>query len=345
MHRRSGTKKKNGKRGSGPQPRELVKVLDNHKDIDSKPTATEEEQINPTVEEEKKSIAQEEEEDEEVEYVDSKELNYEEEEEDENEEEYDEQYDPLQLISSQGNQLLEQILSQMNLLTNKINELQEEVTEAKVENKQMIKKEIDKIKQAERLKKTPVLTSLFTPLKKKSVSSSSSSESSSESEDPDSSELYMGANLRNEVKKKQFSPKKKTYQEDDLTYKHLSLGGFKEKKRVVTVATEKHLEIGWKTLSLDGFLCFLEEIEKFQYKYEKEVIYLFPLIHESLQELVAQQLMVNYGSIYIRKRDVQRAPIEHITQAMQTYFIPNDITHFNAMLKSACYPYRVEQKV
>ena len=106
---------------------------------------------------------------------------------------------------------MSQILNQMNLLTNKINELQEEVTEAKLENKKMIKKEIFKIKQAEHSQKNQALTGLFTPLKKKKhIPSSSSSESSSpesikslsELEDPDSSELYMGAVLRKEERKK-----------------------------------------------------------------------------------------------------------------------------------------------
>ncbi len=62
-----------------------------------------------------------------------------------------------------------------------------------------------------------------------------------------------------------------------------------------------------------------------------EVAELFPLIHKSMKELVAQQLMVNFSTIYVRRRDVQSATVEHITQAMQIYFTPNDINHLKVL--------------
>jgi hypothetical protein len=244
---------------------------------------------------------------------------------------------------------MEQVLNQMELMAHKINELQEEIQTSRKEHRKT-QNELDKVKAQTSSKVVITPKKKITPLRKKAQQMSTSSDDSSSSsaeesdDDPEASDLYMSRGLKLDPKQKMLSPKLKDFNTEDYTYKHLSLGGYKRKQKIITIATEKHLELQWKDLSLDGFLSFLEEVEEFQIKHRMEVAELFPLIHKSMKELVSQQLMVNFSSFYVRRRDVQTATVDHITQAMQMYFTPNDINHFNALLKSSCYNYKVEQK-
>ena len=280
-------------------------------------------------------------------HIESERLNYSEQDSEEyesgNEDNQLDLYDQKHFTGFQENHVLEQILDQMQKMTSKIDELQDQVKTTKKDQKKT-RKELQMMKSNTSVKEklTPIRKNLRQIL---SSSEESSSESSvdNDDEDPEGTSLFMGEVLRNSSKKMS-SPKSRNLNNQDYTYKQLSLGGYRKKQKMITIATEKHLELEWKDLSLDGFLCFLEEVEEFQIKHRMEVAELFPLIHRSMKELVAQQLMMNFTTVYIRRRDVQSATIEHITKAMQIYFTPNDINHFNALLKSSCFNYKVEQK-
>ena len=62
--------------------------------------------------------------------------------------------------------------------------------------------------------------------------------------------------------------------------------------------------------SIDGFLKFLDEIDKFTLTYNQPVFYLFTHINENLQEIIAELLYVNKPQKYTTMTDIFKATTE-----------------------------------
>jgi hypothetical protein len=132
--------------------------------------------------------------------------------------------------------------------------------------------------------------------------------------------------------------------EEETIYKRLSVGGYEMRKDRVILDTDKQFEIAWKIRSINGYLKFLDEVEHFQLKSQKEITYLFPLLDERMQRAIGEELLVKFPTRYRRNRDLYKADIDDITQVMQSLFCPNDRNHFIRLLKKSCEEFKVEQK-
>jgi hypothetical protein len=169
-------------------------------------------------------------------------------------------------------------------------------------------------------------------------------------EDPEDNDLFLAKSLRDKKSKSAKAPlslksragfrKIVRNHAAETIYKRLSVGGYEMRKDRVVLDTDKQFEISWKIRSINGYLKFLDEVEHFQLKYQKEITYLFPL----LQRAIGEELLVKFPTRYRRNRDLYKADIDDITQVVQSLFCPNDRNHFIRLLKKSCEEFKVEQK-
>ena len=131
---------------------------------------------------------------------------------------------------------------------------------------------------------------------------------------------------------------------DSAVHRLTTFNGLATREGVLTMASDKHANIIWENRSIDGFLKFLDEIDKFTLTYNQPVPYLFTHINENLQEIIAELLYVNKPQKYTTMSDVFKAMTSDIIEMAQIYFAPRDLAHFNTLLSNACRKYEVIQK-
>ena len=113
---------------------------------------------------------------------------------------------------------------------------------------------------------------------------------------------------------------------------------------LLTLESDKHMNIRWEIRSVDAFLKFFEEIDRFTLSFNQPVPYLFTHISENLQEVIAELLYVNKPQKYSTKMDTFKATTQDIYEMAQIFFAPRDLAHFNMLLTTACKKYEVIQK-
>jgi hypothetical protein len=175
-------------------------------------------------------------------------------------------------------------------------------------------------------------------------------------EDPEDNDLFLAKSLRDKKSKSLKAPTPlksragfrkivRNHAEEETIYKRLSVGGYESRKDRVILDTDKQFEISWKIRSINGYLKFLDEVEPFQLKYQKEITYLFPLLDERMQRAIGEELLVKFPTRYRRNRDLYKADIDDVTQVVQSLlFCPNDRNHFIRLLKKSCEEFKVERK-
>ena len=87
---------------------------------------------------------------------------------------------------------------------------------------------------------------------------------------------------------------------------------------ILTLESDKHASIIWENRSIDGFLKFLDEIDKFTLTYNQPVPYLFTHITENLQEIIAELLYVNKPQKYTTMIDIFKATTADIVEMVQS---------------------------
>jgi hypothetical protein len=145
----------------------------------------------------------------------------------------------------------------------------------------------------------------------------------------------------NEPEEEDVPPRRRESRRDS-GYQRLGAELFKARENILVVESDKHLTIKWKIKNIDAYLRFLEEIEKFQLKYNQKVPYLFPHLEDNIQEWIAQQLMIEFPRKYNNRQAVYRVEVKDLTSVCQAMFCPNDTQHFLRLLQSSCNPYAVE---
>ena len=130
----------------------------------------------------------------------------------------------------------------------------------------------------------------------------------------------------------------------DSAYNRLTTFKSNAKEGVLSVESDKHLNIIWSVRTVDGFLKFLEDIDKFVLTYNQQIPYLFTHISEDLQEVLAELLYVHKPQKYTSKNDVFKVTTQDLFDIVQIYFAPKDLGHFNILLLGACKKYEVFQK-
>ena len=131
---------------------------------------------------------------------------------------------------------------------------------------------------------------------------------------------------------------------DSAVQRLTTFNGLTSREGILTLESDKHASITWENRSIDGFLKFLDEIDKFTLTYNQPVPYLFTHINENLQEIIAELLYVNKPQKYTTMIDIFKATTADIVEMVQIYFAPRDLAHFNTLLSNACKKYEVFQK-
>lgn len=108
------------------------------------------------------------------------------------------------------------------------------------------------------------------------------------------------------------------------------------------VESSEHLKIIWEERALDGFLNFLEKIEKFEMHRDQMIKSLFTHFSEPIQNLVAEKLFARKTKYYTRS-DICKASNKDLYDAIQDIFAPNDLGHFISQLEFSCKKYAVKQ--
>ena len=108
--------------------------------------------------------------------------------------------------------------------------------------------------------------------------------------------------------------------------------------------SDKHTQIKWETRTVDSFLKFFEDIDKFVLTYNQPVPHLFTHISDNLQEVISELLYVNKPQKYGNRNDVFKATTQDIYEMVQLYFAPRDLAHFIMLLMTSCKRYEVIQK-
>ena len=112
-------------------------------------------------------------------------------------------------------------------------------------------------------------------------------------------------------------------------------------QRRITVDSDKHQYIKWKTLTLDAFLNFLDEIDLFQKTYDQTVTHIYTHISRAIQQEIKGLLLMHKGLHFKDIRDVHRATWRDIHDVARFLFQPLDLLTFNEQLFKACRPYEV----
>ena len=113
---------------------------------------------------------------------------------------------------------------------------------------------------------------------------------------------------------------------------------------MLTMESDKHTQIKWETRTVDSFLKFFEDIDKFVLTYNQPVPHLFTHISDNLQEVISELLYVNKPQKYGNRNDVFKATTQDIYEMVQLYFAPRDLAHFIMLLMTSCKRYEVIQK-
>jgi hypothetical protein len=131
---------------------------------------------------------------------------------------------------------------------------------------------------------------------------------------------------------------------DSAASRLTTFGGIVQRENLLTLQSDKHTSIVWETRTVDGFLRFFDEIDKFTLTHNQPVPYLFTHIADNLQEIVAELLYVHKPQKYSTKLDVFKATTLDILEMAQIYFAPRDLAHFNILLMNSCKSYEVKQR-
>ena len=142
-----------------------------------------------------------------------------------------------------------------------------------------------------------------------------------------------GANIRNHNNRR-----------DSASHRLTTFNGGMNREGMLTVESDKHTSIIWENRSIDGFLKFLDDIDKFILTYNQPVPHLFTHINENLQEVLSELLYVHKPNKYTSMTDIFKATTADIIEMVQIYFAPRDLAHFNTLLTSSCKKYEVTQR-
>lgn len=123
-----------------------------------------------------------------------------------------------------------------------------------------------------------------------------------------------------------------------------TFNGVPERENILTIKSDRHADIIWENRSVDGFLKFVEDIDRFTLTYNQPVPYLFTHVSENLQEVLAELMYVHKPHKYRSKTDVFKATTADIYEMAQIYFAPRDLAHFVSLLTTSCKKYEVVQK-
>ena len=130
----------------------------------------------------------------------------------------------------------------------------------------------------------------------------------------------------------------------DSAFNRLSNFRAGQREGLLTIESDKHTEINWKIKTVDGFLQFIEHIDRFVLTYNQPITYLFTHIAPDLQEVIAELLYVHKPQRYNSRNDVYKANIQDIYEMVQIHFAPRDLGHFNKLLLTSCKKYEVMQR-
>jgi hypothetical protein len=233
----------------------------------------------------------------------------------------------------------EKVVQRMNEMFNRIEmeKDEEEINEYAWRNSNYVEEDEINEEEDQRLYKTPKKLSpnktKMKSSKKKSKrrsysndsSPSSSSSSSTESEDSEDSvnaELYMPRSSRKSHRGRN--------REDNL-FRRISDGGSQDRSKIIKLQSEKFQEIIWKERSVNGYLRFLEDIEKFQLRNNQQVKYLVPLIEDKLREIVMSEVSMNYGEIFPTRKSIYEMEVSYLTATVQLMIKPSSKSHFLAL--------------
>ncbi len=137
---------------------------------------------------------------------------------------------------------------------------------------------------------------------------------------------------------------RKINRRDSAVHRLTTFGGAAQRQGLLTVESDKHVNIIWENRTVDGFLKFFEDIDRFVLTYNQPIPYLFTHISENLQEIMAEMLYIHKPQRYSSKNDVFKASTQDIYEMAQLYFAPRDLAHFISLLTGACKKYEVTQK-
>jgi hypothetical protein len=87
------------------------------------------------------------------------------------------------------------------------------------------------------------------------------------------------------------------------------------------VESDKHVNIIWENRTVDGFLKFFEDIDRFVLTYNQPIPYLFTHISENRKDIRAKMM-----SSRLQLKTYEMA---------QLYFAPRDLAHFISLLTGA----------
>jgi hypothetical protein len=129
----------------------------------------------------------------------------------------------------------------------------------------------------------------------------------------------------------------------DSGFQRLGSEVFTGRDNIMVIESDKHLSIKWKNKTIDRYLKFLEEIEKFQLMNNQKVNFLFPHLEDD-QDLIAQQLAVEFPRKYYSRAAIHQVDVKDLTSVCQAMYCPNDTQHFLKLLHLSCSSYAVEQR-
>jgi hypothetical protein len=130
----------------------------------------------------------------------------------------------------------------------------------------------------------------------------------------------------------------------DSAYNRLSNFRGEIREGVLTMESDKHIEIIWSNKTVDGFLQFIEDMDRFVLMHNQPVANLYTHIAPDLQEVIAELLYIHKPHKYSSRHDVYQANIQDIYEMVQIHFAPRDLGHFNKLLYSSCKKYEVAQR-
>ena len=127
----------------------------------------------------------------------------------------------------------------------------------------------------------------------------------------------------------------------DSAYNRLSNFRGEIREGVLTMESDKHMEIIWSNKTVDGFLQFIEDMDRFVLMHNQPVANLYTHIAPDLQEVIAELLYIHKPHKYSSRHDVYQANIQDIYEMVQIHFAPRDLGHFNKLLYLSCKKYEV----
>jgi len=122
----------------------------------------------------------------------------------------------------------------------------------------------------------------------------------------------------------------------DTAFQRLSTFRAHPREGVLTVESDRHMDITWNVKTVDGFLKFLEEADKFTLSYNQPIPYLFTKISDELQEALIELFSIHKPDRFSSKNEVYKANVREICEIVQVYFAPRDLGHFTKLLISSC---------